>query len=64
MCGFVVLWRVGDEALASRMIAKIAHRGPDATQVLRPGGAPIVMAPLPAVDHRHRGRRAADLRGR
>ena len=44
MCGFVVLWRVGDEALASRMIAKIAHRGPDATQVLRPRGAPIVMA--------------------
>ncbi|PWJ10197.1 asparagine synthase (glutamine-hydrolyzing) [Jannaschia seohaensis] len=44
MCGFVVLWRVGDETLASRMIEKIAHRGPDATQVLHPGGAPIVMA--------------------
>ena len=44
MCGFVVLWRVGDEALASRMIEKIAHRGPDATQVLRPGNSPVVMA--------------------
>ena len=44
MCGFVVLWRVGDEALASKMIEKIAHRGPDATQVLRPASSPVVMA--------------------
>lgn len=44
MCGFVVLWRVGDEDLAGRMIAKISHRGPDATDVLKPKNAPIVMA--------------------
>jgi asparagine synthase (glutamine-hydrolysing) len=44
MCGFVVLWNVGDEALASRMVEKISHRGPDATEVTRLPGAPIVMA--------------------
>ena len=44
MCGFVCLWRVGDEALAQRMIEKIAHRGPDAVQVSRPADAPVVMA--------------------
>ena len=43
MCGFVVLWRVGDEALASRMVEKIAHRGPDETHVVRAGDAPVVM---------------------
>ena len=44
MCGFVCLWNIGDEELAARMIAKIAHRGPDAVQVSRLPGAPIVMA--------------------
>lgn len=44
MCGFVVLWRVGDHAMAQRMIEKISHRGPDATQVVSPKNAPVVMA--------------------
>jgi asparagine synthase (glutamine-hydrolysing) len=44
MCGFVCLWNVGDEALAAGMIDKIAHRGPDAVQVSRLPGAPIIMA--------------------
>ena len=44
MCGLVCLWNVGDEEMAARMIAKIAHRGPDATQVIRLEGAPVVMA--------------------
>ncbi len=44
MCGFVCLWNIGDEALASRMIKKIAHRGPDAVEVIRGQGAPVVMA--------------------
>lgn len=44
MCGFVCLWNVGDEALAARMIDKIAHRGPDAVQVTRLEGSPVVMA--------------------
>lgn len=44
MCGFVCLWNVGDEALAQRMIGKIAHRGPDAVDVIRLPGAPLVMA--------------------
>lgn len=44
MCGFVCLWNVGDEDLARAMISKIAHRGPDAVQVSRLPGAPIVMA--------------------
>ncbi|MDN2564958.1 asparagine synthase (glutamine-hydrolyzing) [Aquibium sp. A9E412] len=44
MCGFVCLWNVGDEALAERMIGKIAHRGPDAVAVARLAGQPIVMA--------------------
>ena len=44
MCGFVVLWRVGETALASRMIEKIAHRGPDATQVVRHDASSVVMA--------------------
>jgi len=44
MCGFVCLWRIGDEAMASRMIGRIAHRGPDAVDVIRAEGAPCVMA--------------------
>ena len=44
MCGFVCLWNVGDEALATSMIARIAHRGPDAVQVSRLPDAPVVMA--------------------
>lgn len=44
MCGFVCLWNVGDEALASRMIGKIAHRGPDAVQVMRVENVPVIMA--------------------
>lgn len=44
MCGFVCLYNVGDEALASRMIRKIAHRGPDAVEVVRLQDAPVIMA--------------------
>ncbi|MPY72914.1 MAG: asparagine synthase (glutamine-hydrolyzing) [Alphaproteobacteria bacterium] len=44
MCGLVCLWNVGDEALAARMIDKIAHRGPDAVQVARLENAPVIMA--------------------
>ena len=44
MCGFVCLWNFGDEALASRMIGKIGHRGPDDVQVIRAEGASVVMA--------------------
>jgi asparagine synthase (glutamine-hydrolysing) len=44
MCGFVCLWRVGDEALAGRMIRQIAHRGPDAVAIARLPDAPVVMA--------------------
>jgi asparagine synthase (glutamine-hydrolysing) len=44
MCGFVCLWNVGDEALAGRMIEKIAHRGPDAVEVATLPGAPVIMA--------------------
>lgn len=44
MCGFVCLWGVGDEALADRMIRKIAHRGPDALAIARLPGAPVIMA--------------------
>jgi asparagine synthase (glutamine-hydrolysing) len=44
MCGFVCLWRVGDEALAERMVRQIAHRGPDALAVARLPDAPVVMA--------------------
>jgi asparagine synthase (glutamine-hydrolysing) len=44
MCGFVCLWNIGDEVLADQMIQKIAHRGPDAVQVSRLPGAPVVMA--------------------
>ena len=44
MCGFVCLWNVGDETLATRMITKIAHRGPDAVEVIEGRGKPVVMA--------------------
>ncbi|WP_371059753.1 asparagine synthase (glutamine-hydrolyzing) [Rhodosalinus sp. 5P4] len=44
MCGFVALWNIGDEALAQKMVTKIAHRGPDAVEVVRGRGAPVVMA--------------------
>ena len=44
MCGFVCLWHVEDEALAARMIDKIAHRGPDAVEVAQLPGAPVIMA--------------------
>ena len=35
---------LGDEALAARMVERIAHRGPDAVEVLRGRGVPAVMA--------------------
>ncbi|MDZ7839566.1 MAG: asparagine synthase (glutamine-hydrolyzing) [Gammaproteobacteria bacterium] len=44
MCGFVCLWNIGDETLAQKMIQKIAHRGPDAVEVVRGDGKPIIMA--------------------
>lgn len=44
MCGFVCLWNFGDKALASRMIARIAHRGPDAVEVIGMENIPLVMA--------------------
>ncbi|MFP4045318.1 MAG: asparagine synthase (glutamine-hydrolyzing) [Rhodosalinus sp.] len=44
MCGFVCLWNIGDEDLAQKMVTKIAHRGPDAVEVVRGQGAPVVMA--------------------
>jgi asparagine synthase (glutamine-hydrolysing) len=44
MCGFVALWRAGDEQLATDMIGRIAHRGPDAVAVTSLPGAPVVMA--------------------
>ena len=43
MCGFVVLWKIGDEALAGRMVERIAHRGPDAVMVDR-ASAPAFVA--------------------
>ncbi|MGF1553625.1 MAG: asparagine synthase (glutamine-hydrolyzing) [Paracoccaceae bacterium] len=44
MCGFVCLWRVGDEDLAAEMVRRISHRGPDALEVVRPEGVPAVLA--------------------
>lgn len=44
MCGFVCLWNTGDAALAHDMIARLGHRGPDATEVLHLPGAPVIMA--------------------
>ncbi|MEZ5782411.1 MAG: asparagine synthase (glutamine-hydrolyzing) [Rhizobiaceae bacterium] len=43
MCGLVCLWNVGDEQMAARMIARLSHRGPDASQVVRLEGAPVIM---------------------
>ena len=44
MCGFVCLWKIGDEPLAQSMIDRIAHRGPDGIEVIRGRAAPVVMA--------------------
>ena len=44
MCGFVCLWKIDDEELAQGMIQRIAHRGPDATQIVRAPHAPVIMA--------------------
>lgn len=44
MCGFVCLWKIGDEALARRMISKIAHRGPDEVRVSQAPNVPAQMA--------------------
>lgn len=44
MCGFVCLWKIDDPALASRMVEKIAHRGPDEVRVSRAPNVPAVMA--------------------
>jgi asparagine synthase (glutamine-hydrolysing) len=44
MCGVVALWRVGDASLATEMIRRIAHRGPDAVAVTHPPDVPAVMA--------------------
>ncbi len=44
MCGFVCLWQIDDADLATRMIDKIAHRGPDDLQVVRMPGVPATMA--------------------
>lgn len=44
MCGFVCLWKIGDEALAETMIKRIAHRGPDAVEVASHPRAPVIMA--------------------
>lgn len=44
MCGFVCLWKIDDPALAERMIAKIAHRGPDELRVSQAPNVPAVLA--------------------
>src|SRR6056297_316351 len=44
MCGFICFWNIGDAALAEKMIAKIAHRGPDEVHVTTLPGAPVTMA--------------------
>ncbi len=44
MCGFVCLWKTGNENLARQMIEKVAHRGPDAVEIARLDKAPAVMA--------------------
>lgn len=43
MCGFVCLWRCGDVDLAGRMLAKVAHRGPDEADVRALDGVPAIM---------------------
>ena len=44
MCGFVCLWRIGNKSLAKQMIERIAHRGPDALEVVSVEHVPAVMA--------------------
>lgn len=44
MCGLVCLWRAGDEQLAGAMINKMSHRGPDACEITRVPGSPVIMA--------------------
>ena len=45
MCGFVCLWNIDDEELAQgAMIARSAHRGPDATPGAAARHAPVIMA--------------------
>ena len=44
MCGFVCLWKIGDKDLARRMVDRIAHRGPDAVDVVAIDRVPAVMA--------------------
>ncbi len=39
MCGFVCLHGIDDEALARRMLDRIAHRGPDERRITRVAGA-------------------------
>lgn len=45
MCGFVCLWEIDDDdgALIAAMLSRLGHRGPDATEVARLSGAPVVM---------------------
>jgi asparagine synthase (glutamine-hydrolysing) len=44
MCGFACLWKIDDQALAQRMIDKIAHRGPDQVAIYKSPSVPAVMA--------------------
>lgn len=44
MCGFVCLWKIDEPELARRMIAKIAHRGPDDVRISQAPGVPALMA--------------------
>ena len=44
MCGFVCLWKIGDKDLARAMVERIAHRGPDAVDVVAIDRVPAVMA--------------------
>ncbi len=44
MCGLVCLWRTGDENLASTMIERIAHRGPDATEITHAPASQAILA--------------------
>ena len=46
MCGFVCLWNIDDETLAARMLARIAHRGPDEQKIIRLPGAILAHARL------------------
>jgi len=44
MCGFGCSWWVGDPDLAAEMIQRIAHRLPDAVEVISPPGLPVTTA--------------------